>query len=125
MVNDTIQIALIGAGGMGQGDAEVAVSLSGVKLIPACDLYDGRLERSKERWGKDLMTTRDHREVLARKDVDAVIIATPDHWHSAITIEALQAGKDVYCEKPMVHSLDEGHGVIEAQKKSGRVLQIG
>ncbi len=125
MQNDNIQIALIGAGGMGQGDAGMATSLAGVKLIAACDLYDGRLERSKERWGSDIFTTRDYREVLARRDVDAVIIATPDHWHSRITIDALEAGKDVYCEKPMIHALEEGPKVIAAQHSTGRILQIG
>jgi predicted dehydrogenase len=123
--NDTIQIALIGAGGMGQGDAGYAVSLPGVKLIAACDLYDGRLQRCREKWGTDLFTTRDYREILNRKDVDAVIVATPDHWHSRITIDALNAGKDVYCEKPMVQKLDQGKDVIAAQQKSGRILQIG
>ena len=125
MTNDNIQIALIGAGGMGQGDAHYASSLPGVKLISVCDIYDGRLERSREKWGKDLFTTRDYREVLARPDIDAVIIGTPDHWHSRISIDALGAGKHVYCEKPMVHSLDEGPAVIEAQRKSGKVMQVG
>lgn len=123
--NDNIQIALIGAGGMGQGDARYATSLPGVKLVAACDIYDGRLERVKEIWGNDLYTTRDFREVLNRKDVDAVIIGTPDHWHAPISILALNAGKDVYCEKPMIHSVDEGKRVIEAQKKSGRMFQVG
>jgi predicted dehydrogenase len=123
--NDNIQIALIGAGGMGQGDARMATSLPGVKLIAACDLYKGRLERSRELWGRDIFTTRDHREVLARKDVDAVIIGTPDHWHSRITIDALRAGKDVYCEKPMVQKMEQGHQVIAAQKETGRIVQIG
>jgi len=125
MSNETVQIALIGAGGMGMGDTRYAVSLPGVKLVAVCDVYDGRLARAKEQWGKDLFTTRDYREVLARKDVDAVIIATPDHWHQRITVEALNAGKDVYCEKPMVHSIDEGAAMIEAQQRSGRTLQIG
>jgi len=124
-MNDNIQIALIGAGGMGMGDTSLAVSMPGVKLVSVCDIYDGRLARAKERWGSDLFATRDYREVLARKDVDAVIIATPDHWHQRITIDALNAGKDVYCEKPMIHSIDEGPAMIEAQRRTGRTLQIG
>jgi predicted dehydrogenase len=123
--NDNIQIALIGAGGMGMGDARYATSLPGVKLVAACDLYDGRLARMKELYGAGLFTTRDYREVLARKDVDAVIVGTPDHWHSKITVDALRAGKDVYCEKPMVQKIEQGYDVIKAQKDSGRILQIG
>ena len=76
---DRIRIATIGAGGMGSGDTASAVSLPGVELAGVCDLYTGRLARAKERWGNQIFTTRDYREVLARKDVDAVIIATPDH----------------------------------------------
>ena len=76
--NSTIQIALIGAGGMGQGDAELATSLPGVKLVAACDCYDGRLQHLKEVYGNDTFPTRDYKEIVARKDIDAVIIATPD-----------------------------------------------
>jgi predicted dehydrogenase len=123
--NDHIQFALIGAGGMGMGDASYAVTIPGNALVAVCDIYDGRLARSKELWGNQLFTTRDYREVLARKDIDAVIIATPDHWHSAITIDALKAGKDVYCEKPMVQKVEQGLGVVEAARTSGRILQIG
>ncbi len=125
MKNDTIQIALIGAGGMGSGDARMASSIPGVKLVAVCDIYDSRLVRAKERWGSDLFTTRDYREILNRPDIDSVIIATPDHWHKQITVEALGAGKYVYCEKPMVHSIDEGNAVIEAQQKSGKTFQVG
>lgn len=125
MTNDSIQIALIGAGGMGSGDATLARSIPGVRLIAVADLYIGRLARARERWGKDLFTSRDYREVLARPGVDAVIIATPDHWHQRITVEALDAGKHVYCEKPMVHSIDEGHEVIAAQKRNRGVFQVG
>src|SRR5450755_616324 len=125
MANDSIQIALIGAGGMGMGDTGLALSIPGVKLVAVCDVYDGRLARAKERWGNQLFTTRDYREVLARKDVDAVIVATPDHWHQRISIDAMHAGKDVYCEKPMVHAIGEGAAMIEAQQRTGRILQIG
>lgn len=123
--NDKVRIALIGTGGMGMGDTRSALMVPGVELVACCDIYDGRLQRAKENWGSQIMTTRDYREVLQRKDIDAVIVATPDHWHSQITIEALRAGKHVYCEKPMVHNVNEGKPVIEAQKKSGRILQIG
>ncbi|MEO6802598.1 MAG: Gfo/Idh/MocA family oxidoreductase, partial [Granulicella sp.] len=79
--NDHIQIALIGAGGQGQGDTKVALQVPGVKLVAVADCYDGRLAHSKELWGQDVFTTRDYHEIIARKDIDAVIVATPDHWH--------------------------------------------
>lgn len=123
--NDTIQIALIGAGGMGQGDAKQATSLDGVKLVAACDCYDGRLKHMKEVYGPDTFVTRDYREIVARKDIDAVIVGTPDHWHAPISVACLNAGKHVYCEKPMVHRIEEGASMIEAQNSSGKVLQIG
>jgi predicted dehydrogenase len=123
--NDSIQIAVIGAGGMGSGDVRTALDIPGVRLVAAADLYTGRLTRAKEVWGSDLFTTRDYREVLARKDVDAVIVATPDHWHSRITVDALNAGKDVYCQKPMVQKIEQGYDVVAAVKKSNRILQVG
>jgi predicted dehydrogenase len=122
--NDKIQIALIGAGGQGMSDTRVSLG-QGSKLVAVADIYDGRLARSKENWGKDIFTTRDYREVLARPDVDAIIIGTPDHWHRQISIDALSAGKSVYCEKPMVQRLADGHDVIDAAKKSGKIFQVG
>ena len=123
--NDTIQVALIGAGGMGSGDADTCLQAGGSKIVAVSDIYQGRLTRAKERWGNDLFTTRDYREVLARKDIDAIIVGTPDHWHSRISIEAMEAGKDVYCEKPMVQHVDQGKGVIEAHKRTARIMQVG
>ncbi len=123
--NDTIQFALIGAGGMGSGDANSALGVGGTKLVAVADIYDGRLVRAKEVWGKDVATTRDYREILARPDVDAVIIGTPDHWHQRISVDAMNAGKDVYCEKPMIQRVDDGKPVVEAQKSTGRIIQIG
>ena len=123
--NDQVQLALIGAGIQGIYDTTSALRVPGVKLVAACDLYTGRLQRAKELWGDDILVTRDYREILNRDDVDAVIIATPDHWHIKISTEALNAGKAVYCEKPMVQNFDEGHPLIQAWKDSGKVMQIG
>ena len=123
--NDNINIALIGAGGMGTQDTITALQVPGAKLVAACDLYQGRLNDAKNRWGQDIYTTRVYKEILSRPDIDAVIIATPDHWHQQISIEAMRAGKHVYCEKPMVHSITEGPAVIKAQKETGKIFQVG
>jgi len=123
--NDHIQIALIGAGGQGQGDTKTAVQVPGVKLVAVADCYDGRLERSKELWGQDIFTTRDYSEILARKDIDAVIIGTPDHWHKQASVDAMKAGKDVYCEKPMIHLYADGPEMIETARKTNRIIQVG
>jgi predicted dehydrogenase len=122
---DKIRFALIGAGGQGMSDTREALKVPGVELVAVSDLYDGRLTRAKEIWGDQLFTTRDYREVLARSDVDAVVIATPDHWHMRISNDAMNAGKDVYCEKPMVQTLEQGRHVIETSRKTNRVFQVG
>jgi predicted dehydrogenase len=122
--NDNIQIAIIGAGGMGTEDVHSSIT-AGSKLVAASDIYQGRLTRMREVHGQDIFITRDYREVLARPDVDAVIVATPDHWHQKIAIDAMNAGKDVYCEKPMVQHVGDGKPLIETEKKTGRIIQIG
>ncbi|HEY8659469.1 MAG TPA: Gfo/Idh/MocA family oxidoreductase [Hanamia sp.] len=123
--NDRINVAVIGMGIMGNNNTNTALKVLGVQLVAACDLYSGRLERAKELHGNDLFVTNDYRKILDRKDIDAVIIATCDQWHARITKEALQKGKHVYCEKPMVHYINEGLGVIEAQKASNKIMQVG
>lgn len=123
--NDKIQIALIGCGGMGQGDAKSSTATGLTRLVAAADCYQGRLEHMKETYGNDILVTRDYREVLARPDIDAVLIGTPDHWHRQVTIDALKAKKDVYCEKPMVQHIDDGLPVVAAQNESKQILQIG
>src|SRR5277367_1062902 len=123
--NDHIQIALIGAGGQGMGDTKHAIQVPGVKLVAVADCYDGRLAHSKELWGQDIFTTRDYNEILARKDIDAVIIGTPDHWHKQASVDAMKAGKDVYCEKPMIHLYSDGPDMIETSRATKRILQVG
>lgn len=110
---------------MGQGDAHTSVSTGLTQIVAACDCYDGRLQHMKELYGADIFTTKDYQEVLTRPEVDAVIIGTPDHWHQKITIDALNAKKDVYCEKPMVQHIEDGLAVVEAQRRTNRILQIG
>jgi predicted dehydrogenase len=123
--NDKIRIGLIGSGIIGHYDTDTALKVDGVELVAVCDLYTGRIERAKEKWGNSLYTTNDYRELLARKDIDAVVICTPDHWHQKMAIDAMNAGKHVYCEKPMIQKIEDGHAIIETQKKTGKVFQVG
>ena len=122
--NDRIRVALIGNGIQGNGDARMSIQ-AGAELVAVADVYEGRLTRAKEQWGSGIFTTRDYREVLARRDVDAVIIAVPDHWHRKISVDAMNAGKDVYCEKPMVQLIDDGQEVMDTARRTGRILQVG
>jgi predicted dehydrogenase len=123
--NDKIRIATIGLGIMGNVDTDSALKVPGVELVAACDLYSGRLARAKEKYGNNIFTTRDYREIISRKDIDAVIIATADLWHARIAIEAMNNGKAVYCEKPVVQKISDGLPVIAAQKKTGKPMQVG
>ena len=123
--NDKIRIATIGMGIMGFNDTRAALTVPGVELVAVCDLYTGRLQRAKELYGQNIFTTNDYRQVLDRKDVDAVIIATSDNWHSTIAIEAMRKGKAVYSEKPMVHYISEGLDEIKAQQETKAVFQVG
>ncbi len=123
--NDTIRIGVIGYGVQGHFDLNTALKVPGVELGGICDLYHGRLVNAKEQYGKELYTTTNYKDLLDRPDIDAVLICTHDVWHARITLDALAKGKHVYCEKPMVYKIEEGHPVIEAAKKSGKVLQVG
>ncbi|MBJ7881486.1 Gfo/Idh/MocA family protein [Gelidibacter salicanalis] len=120
-----LKIALIGAGGMGSSDTNTALEHKNIELVAVCDLYDARLDNAKKTWGSHLFVTKDYKEILDRKDIDAVIIGTPDFWHKQISIDALNSGKHVYCEKPMIRNIDEGQDVINAWKKSGKIMMVG
>ena len=123
--SERIRVATFGVGIQGLSDTRTALRVPGVELVAAADVYDGRLTLAKETWGDHIFTTRDYREVLARPDVDAVIIATPDHWHARMAIDVMKAGKDVYVEKPIVQDIEEGPQVIEIERQTKRILQVG
>ncbi|MDX1905767.1 MAG: Gfo/Idh/MocA family oxidoreductase [Bacteroidia bacterium] len=123
--NDRIRIAAIGAGIMGFNNMRSSLQVPGVELAAVCDLYEGHLTRAKEVFGSHLITTRDYRELLSRTDIDAVLVSTSDHWHDRIAIDALMAGKHVYCEKPLVNDPQKGQALLDAEKKSGKILQTG
>ncbi len=123
--NDQIGLGFIGAGIRATQLMDEFLAIPGVRPIIVCDLYDGCLQRAREQTENKAETTKDYLNVLGRKDVDAVVIATPDHWHKRMVLDALAAGKHVYIEKPMTWSIDDGADMIEAVRKSGRLLQVG
>jgi predicted dehydrogenase len=123
--NDRIRIATIGMGIIGFIDTETALKVPGVELVAACDVYEGRRTHAKEVFGSRVETCVDYRDILGRKDVDAVLICVPDHWHAKMSIDAMKAGKAFYCEKPMIRGVEEGPAVIAAQKETKAVFQVG
>ena len=123
--NNRIRFGAIGTGDRGQYLLSNVARLEDTEVVALCDVYQPHSERAKSRFGADAALSVDHRAVLDRKDVDAVIVATPDHWHVPIAIDAVRAGKDVYCEKPVTHTLAEGEPLIAAVRESGRVVQTG
>ena len=123
--NDKINVAIIGFGIMGSRNAKTLLQVPGVQLIGVCDLYQGRLDRAIELYGQQLFTTRIYEELLDRNDIDAVVICTSDQWHDRISIAAMQRGFAVYCEKPVVHQLNQGLEVIKVQQQTKAILQVG
>ena len=122
---DGIRFGIIGVGMEGVNLLSTAIELAGVECVAACDLYDGRHELARETVKKPIPTTRRYQELLDNKDIDAIVMAVPDHWHKQIFVDALSAGKDVYCEKPMSHSAADGVAMVAAAKKANRIVQIG
>lgn len=123
--NDKINVAVIGFGIMGSRNAKTVVQIPGVVLIAVCDLYQGRLDRAKELYGEQLFTTNDYEKLMDRKDIDAVVICTSDQWHDKISIAAMQRGFAVYCEKPVVHQLNQGLELIKVQQQTKAIMQVG
>lgn len=123
--NEKIVLGFIGVGGMGTGLLNIFKNLPDVQVAALCDVYEPHLLRAKSESGGDPATYKDFRKILDRKDVDAVVVATPDHWHAIPTILACQAGKDVYCEKPLSFRIAEGRAMVNAANKYGRITQMG
>lgn len=123
--NDTLNIALLGVGGRCHHLLKTLKLIPNVRIAGVSDIYDAHLENAKKVADPKAAASRDFRELLDRKDIDAVLIASPDHWHVPMTIAACEAGKDVYVEKPLIHDLSEGAAVLAAQEKTKRVVQIG
>jgi predicted dehydrogenase len=124
--NDRIRIGGIGTGGRGQYLLSQLKLAEQNEIVACCDVYEPRRLEAKSKYGTPVAS--DHlyfREILYRKDIDAVVIGTPDHWHVPITIAAVRAGKDVYCEKPITHSIEEAAPLVAAVRESKRVVQIG
>ncbi len=122
--NDTIQFGVIGPGGskggyrMGLGDARGIAGVEGCKCVAACDVDAQHLAEAVKEFGPDCKGYKDFRELLSRKDIDAVVIGTPDHWHTIICIAAMKAGKDVYCEKPLTLTIDEGKKLVQVWRET-------
>ncbi len=123
--SDRVRFGIIGVGMEGAGLLGESIRLPNVECAAACDLYDGRHVLAREIVRPDLPVTRRYQELLANKDIDCIVAAVPDHWHRQIVVDAVSAGKDIYCEKPMSHSAADGVAMVDAAKKSGRIVQIG
>ena len=123
--SDRIRFGIVGVGMEGSSLLATAIQLQGVQCVAAADLYDARHVLSKEIAGSQIRTTRRYQELLDAKDIDAIIVAVPDHWHKQVVVDALAAGKDVYCEKPTSHTPAHGLAMVAAAKKTDRIVQIG
>ena len=124
--SDRLHYGLVGVGIEGGGLLKTMIQIPGAECAAAADLYDGRLGLAKEIMGdKPVVTTRRYQELLENKDIDCIICATPDHWHRQVVIDSCNAGKDVYCEKPMSHGVSEGYEMVAAEQKSKRIVQVG
>jgi predicted dehydrogenase len=123
--SDRIRVGIIGAGGMNNAHVGWLLGRQDVEIVGVCDVDSERAQQTAARVSEDTPTYGDFRALLDRDDIDAVWIATPDHWHALTSIYACQAGKDVYCEKPLTLTIDEGKAMVKAARRYGRVFQTG
>jgi predicted dehydrogenase len=123
--NERVNVGLIGCGGRGMYVARLMRQVPHVAFVAVCDVYESSAARAREWAGSGCRSYGDFRQLLQQKDVDAVLIATPDHWHAIPTVLACQAGKEVYVEKPLAHNVREGRAMVQAARKYRRVVQTG
>jgi predicted dehydrogenase len=123
--NDRVNVALVGCGGRGREDAGLLRQIPNVNIVAVCDVYEPHAAAAKAWAGTGCQSYGDFRRLLEQKEIDAVLVATPDHWHAGVTVLACQAGKDVYVEKPLAHSIREGRKMVEAARRYNRVVQTG
>ena len=123
--NDTLNIGCIGTGGRCQTLMKSLVKVPNVRIAAVCDIYDAHLAAGRKLADPKAVATKVYKEILDNKDIDAVLIASPNHWHVPMTVDALAAGKDVYVEKPLTHTIAEGKTILEAKSKSKQVVQVG
>ncbi len=123
--NDKIIMGIIGSGGRGRGLMRSCQRDKAVELVAVCDVYEPMLQAGLKMAGPKATAYWDHRKLLEQKEIDAVIIGSPEHLHGVHLIDSVNAGKDAYCEKPMSHSIEEGAKMVRAVRKTDRVVQIG
>ncbi len=123
--NDKITVGMIGVGARAHQLLEAMKKIPEVEIVAVNDAYKGRIERAVHRTGGQARIVKDYREILADKGIDVVTVATPDHWHKRQCIEAMEAGKDVYCEKPLTYRTEEGLEIARAVERTKRILQVG
>jgi len=123
--NSRITVGMIAVGARAHELLEAIKKVQGTEIVAVCDAYKGRLERAVARTGGRARIVADYREILASKDIDVVTVASPDHWHKTHVVEALKAGKDVYCEKPLTYTIEEGSEILETVRQTGRLVQVG
>src|SRR2546427_8941242 len=123
--NARVRIGVIGAGRMGMGNLEDFAKQPDAEIAGVCDVYQPNLDAAAKAANGKAEAYKDYRRILDRKDIDAVIVAAPDHWHALLTVEASKAGKDVYVEKPICCVVEEGKRMVEAARKYQRVVQVG
>jgi predicted dehydrogenase len=123
--NDRVVVGLIGCGGRGQEVADLLRSVPGAEYGAMCDVYPPNAKAGAQRLNPAAKVVSDFRRVLDLKEVDAVHIATPDHWHAILTVMACAAGKDVYVEKPLAHNIREGRAMVAAARRHNRIVQTG